>query len=125
MIEIAPMITLPNFDAEEFDCRCCGKNNMNAIFLWKLQQARTEARVKFVITSGYRCEEHEVEIGKKSKGEHVHGKAADIFVPNSYIRFKILEAAFGAGFRRIGIGLDFIHLGDKNNFPQQVCWTYY
>jgi uncharacterized protein YcbK (DUF882 family) len=125
MIEIAPMITLPDFNADEFDCKHCGMNNMNALFLWKLQQARTEAQVKFIITSGYRCEEYEAERGKKSKGEHVYGEAADILTPNSHIRFKVLEAAFGAGFRRIGVGPNFIHLGNKSNFPQQVCWTYY
>ena len=125
MIEVAPMIILPNFSADEFDCKHCGMNNMEALFLWKLQQARTEARTRFDITSGYRCEKHEEEIGKKSKGEHVYGQAADILVTSSHIRFKILKAAFDAGFMRIGIGPNYIHLGNKHNFPQCVCWTYY
>lgn len=125
MIEIEPMITLPDFDADEFDCKHCGKNNMDALFLWKLQQARTEARVKFIITSGYRCEEHEAERGKRSKGEHVFGQATDILIPDSHIRYKVLKAAFNVGFMRIGIGPDFIHLGNKCNFPQQICWTYF
>lgn len=123
MIEVAPMITLPDFNASEFDCKHCGKNNMNAPFLWRLQQCRTEAQVKFVINSGFRCEEHEEEIGRKSKGEHVYGEASDILIPNSHIRYKILKAAFN-NFTRIGIGPDFIHLGTKYNFPQQVCWLY-
>lgn len=126
MIEIAPMITLPNFDAWEFDCKCgCGLNNMKPIFLWKLQLCRTEAGVVFTITSGSRCPAHNKAEGGRSFSEHLTGEAADIETPNSHIRYKILQAAFWAGFTRIGIGPTYIHLGDKRNYPQQVVWDYY
>lgn len=126
MIEIAPMITLPDFYDYEFDCKCgCGLNNMDPVFLWKLQQARTEAQVSFTITSGCRCEKHNKAVGGKSSSEHLTGQAADILVPNSQVRFRILKAAFWAGFTRIGIGPTYIHLGNKRGNAQQVVWTYY
>lgn len=126
MIEIAPMIKLPDFHEYEFVCKCgCGLNNMNPKFLWDLQQCRTEARVKFIIISGSRCEEHNKKEGGKLHSEHLYGEAADIFTPNSHIRYKILKAALTTGIRRIGIGPTYIHLGGKKNYPQEVVWDYY
>lgn len=126
MIEIAPMITLNDFSDWEFNCKCgCGLNNMKPVFLWKLQHCRTEAKVRFVIRSGSRCEKHNRDEGGRDNSEHLYGEAADIFVLNSNIRFKILEAAFYVGFKRIGIGPTYIHLGNKSSHPQQVVWEYY
>jgi len=122
------MITLPDFSSYEFDCNCgCGLNNMKPVFLWKLQQCRTEAQRPFTVTSGSRCYEYNRKIGgsSDSDSEHLVGQAARILTPNSHIRFRILKAAFSVGFTRIGIGPDFIHLGDKLSLPQQVVWDYY
>ena len=126
MIEIAPMITLPDFSV-----RLTPFNlvlfywNMKPMFLWKLQQCRTEAQVKFIITSGSRCEQHNKDEGGKERSEHLTGEAADIYTENSHIRFKILQAAFRIGFTRIGIGPTYIHLGNKHVAPQEVAWDYY
>lgn len=120
-----PMITLPDFSANEFDCKCgCGLNNMKPVFLWKLQQCRTEAQIPFIIASGSRCYKHNRKIGGKPESEHLTGEAVDISVPEAHIRFRILKAVFSVGFTRIGIGPDFIHLGDKSSLPQQVVWGY-
>ena len=66
----AAVIKLPNFSEKEFDCKCgCGLNNMKSTFLWKLQLARTEAQIPFIVTSGFRCKKHNkdvlLEINKK------------------------------------------------------------
>ncbi len=124
MIEIEPMITLPDFDAFEFDCHCCGLNNMSPVFLWKLQQARTESQVPFIINSGTRCEKHNKIVGGTINSEHLTGEAADISTSNSHIRYKIIQAAISVGFTRIGVAETFVHLGNKINRPQQVLWTY-
>lgn len=124
MIEIQHVAILPDFDIGEFDCPCCGKNKMNRVFLWKLQQCRTEAKIPFIITSGYRCKKHNKVVGGKINSEHLTGEAADIVAANSFDRFKIIDAALKTGFRRIGIGEDFIHLGSSLYLPQQVIWVY-
>ena len=108
MIEISPMIILPNFNAYEFNCPCCGLNNMKPVFLWQLQQCRTEAQTPFVITSGTRCKKHNEVVGGKLNSEHLTGEAADILVKNSNERFKIVKSAIETGFNRIGIGKDFL-----------------
>ena len=121
--EVDPVITLPDFSDWEFDCRCgCGLNNMQAVFLWKLQFCRTEARIVFDITSGSRCPAHNKNEGGKDTSDHLTGQGVDIATPTSRHRFKILEAAFRSGFRRIGIGRTFIHLGDNPRNPQGVSW---
>lgn len=127
MIQINPMIVLPDFEAGEFDCKCgCGLNNMQPVFLWILQQARTEAQVPFVVTSGSRCEAHNRDVGGKEYSEHLTGEAADILVRTPFEFFRIVKAALDVGIVRIGIGPGFVHLGGRYlNTPRGVMWHYY
>ena len=123
--EVDPVITLPDFSDWEFDCKCCcGLNNMQALFLWKLQYCRTEAGVVFDINSGTRCPSYNAsdKIKGKPTSDHLTGQGADIATPTSRHRFKILEAAFRAGFRRMGIYKSFIHLGDNPRNTEGVTW---
>lgn len=118
-------IELPNFKEKNFACRCgCGLNNMKDMFLWKLQMARTEARVPFVITSGSRCAKHNKDVGGTEESDHLTGEAVDIECPDSHTRWRIVFAAMNCGFRRIGLGEDFVHIGDKWTNPQEVLWLY-
>ena len=114
------------FKSKEFDCPCCGANKMNHDFIEKLQRCRTVARVRFDINSGFRCKKHNADpkVGGKKNSEHLIGMAVDIAVPNSRIRFLILNAAIHTGFRRIGICKNFIHLGNSLEHPQEVAWLY-
>jgi len=64
-------------------------------------------------------------IGSKPTSSHTKGVAVDISVSTSYERFKILEALIYAGFNRIGIGSDFIHIDNDAKKAQEVCWDYY
>lgn len=123
--EICPVITLNNFSEWEFDCRCgCGLNNMQGLFLWKLQQVRTEAMFPFTITSGSRCPKHNKDEGGKSNSDHLTGQGADIEVKTSQQRFRLIEKAIDCGIKRIGVGKTFVHLGDNPNNPQLVMWVY-
>jgi hypothetical protein len=44
---------------------------------------------------------------------------------DSSTRLQLVEAAIKAGFRRIGIGKTFVHVGVSKQLPQDVIWTYY
>ena len=44
----------PNFTEEEFKCKHCGKAEMNAAFMGKLQHLRNAYGKPMTITSGYR-----------------------------------------------------------------------
>lgn len=112
------------FKIEEFACSCCGKNEIDPQFVKKLDDARRLARIPFIITSGYRCEKHNKEVGGSPNSSHLKGIAADIKCTSSAERYKILFALDLAGFKRFGIAKDFIHCDMDNDKPQEVIWVY-
>jgi zinc D-Ala-D-Ala carboxypeptidase len=115
---------MKNFNKSEFDCPCCGKRQMDDIFLDRLDRARTEAGIPFVVNSGYRCENHNRTVGGKKTSDHLFGCGADIKAETGHIKYKIVRAAIMVGINRIGIGKTFIHLGTYEKNPKNVIWTY-
>jgi|TARA_R110000823_G_scaffold256032_1_gene378017 uncharacterized protein YcbK (DUF882 family) len=117
------------FKLSEFSCNCCGKNKINRTFVRILSAARQESKnedgtdIKFIITSGYRCEDHPESI-KNPSSSHIKGLAADILVKNSRERAVILGALLNAGFTRFGMGHNFIHVDLDEDKIQGVIWTY-
>lgn len=116
---------LHHFTIDEFKCPCCGKAEMDEGLLIALDLAREAAGVPFVITSGYRCEKHNKEVGGSPNSSHLKGLAVDIKASNSKTRFKIVNALIRSGFKRIGIGDGFIHVDADKDKVQEVIWTYY
>lgn len=115
---------LKHFELEEFACPCCGRVEMDPYFLRLLDMARERAGTPFKITSGYRCERHNREVGGAPNSAHLRGLAADIACPSGGARFVILEALRNVGFIRIGLGSNFIHADAAPWLPQRVIWTY-
>lgn len=111
------------FRMSEFACPCCGRVELDATFVLKLDLAREIAGVPFVITSGYRCPAHNAEVGGVKQSAHMAGLAADIACPDSVTRLKILRGLIVAGFRRIGIGKNFVHCDVDTSKPNNV-WLY-
>tara|TARA_R110000744_G_scaffold212097_1_gene331153 strand:+ start:247 stop:609 length:363 start_codon:yes stop_codon:yes gene_type:complete len=117
------------FKLSEFSCNCCGKNKINRTFVRILSAARQESKnedgtdIPFIITSGYRCENHPESI-KNPSSSHIKGLAADILVKNSRERAVILGALLNAGFTRFGMGHNFIHVDLDEDKIQGVIWTY-
>lgn len=109
------------FRLEEFNCPCCGKHPIDALFLAQLEKAREIAGVPFVINSGYRCEKHNREVGSTSRN-HVSGKAADIRATDGPTRGKILKGLYRAGFTRTGIGKTYIHVDSMD--AVESAWLY-
>jgi len=78
-----------------------------------------------VISSGFRSVEHNREVGGSPKSSHLLGWAADIAVSNSHRRYLLVEALLDAGFTRLGISEDFVHVDmDPNKTPKHCIWTY-
>lgn len=104
------MIKLQYFKLSEFDCRCCGKNQMNLEFLKRLDNARRVAGIPFVINSGFRCEDHNAEVGGSPTSSHMKGFAADIRAETSHQKYRINAGAIASGIQRIGVYKTFMHL---------------
>lgn len=119
-----------SFSPQEFACKCgkCGKGypEMQPSTLSKLKQARQIAGVPFVLTSAYRCEEHNRNVGGKPNSAHLRGYAVDIKVQNSQSAMKILKALLSVGFNRIGYNskTKFFHVDDDPTLPQGVFFDY-
>lgn len=97
-------------------------------FVAKLEKARHVAGVPFIITSGRRLPDQNATVGGVQNSAHIQGRAVDLRAHDSRTYFKILEGAFAAGFKRIGLYRNqegepsHIHLDDEPSLPQEVVW---
>lgn len=112
-----------NFKLSEFDCKCsrCTTVLLDDALVEILQKIRDHFGVSVNVNSGYRCAEHNAEVGGDPGSHHVKGMAADITVkgvePEEVARY-----AESIGIRRIGLydkdyGY-FVHIGsgDTKNY---------
>jgi len=97
---------------------------MNVAFLNKLTKAREIASIGFKITSGYRTPEHNEKVGGVSNSSHTLGHAVDIYAPTSRQKYIIINALLQAGFNRIGVAKNFIHVDDDPSKNEDVIFTY-
>ncbi len=97
--------------------------HMDTQFLDMINDARQYANVPFVITSGYRTKVHNKKLGGSSTSSHLKGLAADISCVNSVERLLIIAGLLDAGFSRIGIAKDFIHVDCDLSKPS-CLWLY-
>ena len=114
--------TVKYFKLEEFNCTHTNKNEMDEIFLDKLDQLREVCGFPFKITSGYRDATHPNEARKEKPGTHNQGIAADIAVSNGVERMNIVHEALKLGFGGIGVARTFVHVDNRKTTP--VMWTY-
>lgn len=113
-----------NFIAREFICPCCDAEGITDELVVKLQMAHDIYGRVMIVTSGFRCEKHNA--SEKVRGlkdsAHLTGLAADIRCDNSRHRFLLLSAFIQAGFKRIGIYENFIHVDVDSNKDPEVAW---
>lgn len=119
------------FKFQEFDCPGFEDSGylMDRKFLGRLSWARILANEPFFINSGYRSKEYNDTLQKlgyptSPTSSHLKGLAADIRIRSSASRFNILHALMEAGFTRIGIGDNFIHVDTDMDKQQNLIWTY-
>ena len=120
------MKQLKNFTIEEFespDLKGSGEL-MDKNFLFMLDKARDLANTSFVITSGYRTEDHNSNVGGVSNSSHCKGLACDIACKDSRKRSNIITALLAVGFTRVGVASSFIHVDNDLDKSQDLIWTY-
>ena len=125
--------TFKHFTFKEFDCKSepGSGRNMNFEFLKKLDNAREEAGIKFIISSGFRTKKYNDELIKQGypaspNSSHLKGLAADIKFKSNADIYNILKALYSQKFSRIGISFKdkFIHVDVDTSKKQNTLWNY-
>ena len=114
---------IKHFSKSEFKCSCCSKVLVSRKLVLMLDLARSLAGIPFNISSGYRCEKYNKQVGGVNNSAHLTGLAVDIEVPDNVSRLKILRALVIVGFNRIGISKGFIHVDVDKSKPDNI-WLY-
>lgn len=126
-----------HFTLEELQCRCgCGRMEYTGLALDYLETLRRKYGKPMVVTSGYRCPEHNAEVSSTGRsGPHTvtarNNVAVDVSVYGDRA-YQLIAAAFLLGWRGIGVSQKghhesrFIHLdrivGDGH--PRPWVWSY-
>ena len=103
----------------------CTQEELNPILVEKLRYFLCFLRFEPTITSAYRSPGYERSKGRKGDSSHCNGLAVDISAIDSHIRYKIVSAALQAGFPRIGIGKNFVHLDIDETKAHPIIFHYY
>jgi len=69
-----------HFSAHEFDCPCCGVNNVDISLVEALEELREYLGFSVYVTSGYRCNNYGAKVGGVKRSQHLFGRGADIQV---------------------------------------------
>ena len=120
-------LDLKHFKPHEFRCRCgcsLGIDQMDTAMLAMLDAAREYAGIPFKINSAIRCQAHNNSVGGSANSSHLKGLAADIACEFSPARFLMLRELIFAGFHRIGVGSEFIHVDIDKDKPGKTTWLY-
>lgn len=108
-----------NFNLREFACKCCGAVKIDSELVQRLQFLRDRIKRPITITSGYRCQKHNREVGGAQNSYHTQGLAVDIVVEN-YGLEELANLAKAMGFKGIGIyktgGFLHLDLGEERRW---------
>ena len=116
----------PHFNAKEFRCQC-GKTHETLIaseLVDKLEQLYTALNCsKIIVTSGYRCPEHDKAVGGTSSGQHTKGTAADVCcygqdgqpISSKTVCCKAQDLGFG-GIANITSSYQYTHLDVRTGY---------
>ena len=85
--------------------------------------------LEFLEMLGFRTQEHHDDLARRNyktskTSSHLKGLAADISVTSSKNRYTVFNSLLLAGFTRIGIANNFIHVDLDEDKTQEVVWTY-
>jgi uncharacterized protein YcbK (DUF882 family) len=95
---------------------------MDPALLEKLQALRDSYGKGIVISSGFRCEAHNKQLGGVPQSLHLVGKAVDCMTVSGDERYVFIKKAMELGFTGIGIASRFVHLDVRSGTP--MFWKY-
>ena len=109
-----------NFNLQEFECTHQKHRHVkvNDELIEKLQKLRDKLGQPMIVTSGFRCDKRNRQVGGAENSQHMKGSAADIHLNNiTYDIGEIAEKAKEAGFTGIGLYTNFIHVDVRDGRP--------
>ena len=120
-----------NFSRSEFECKCgCGQAEMSGAFMDLLQGLRNKCMFPLIISSGYRCPDHNDGVSSSGRtGPHTTGMACDISTSGveawTLLSHAVRTGMPGIGIKQHGTGR-FIHLDmlSNNTHPRPRVWSY-
>lgn len=112
----------------EFKCPCCGRGRVNKLLAQLLVKTRQILRqwnpeAKIIINSGFRCPEHNAEIGGSQHSAHCQGEAADLKAVDGKMRLALLTAIIHAGFTRFEVCKTWLHVDVANDALHPSPWV--
>ena len=75
------LIVSEHFRMREFECPCCHCVRLSPPLLVRLEALRAMWGRPIIVTSGYRCPEHNAWVKGAPESLHMMGQAADVVVP--------------------------------------------
>ena len=121
-----------NFSRAELACRHCGELHMPVADIDRLQRLRDKVGHVLIVSSAYRCPQHNNAVSKTGRdGPHTKG-AVDIAIHGPEA-FHLVVAALALGYTGIGVQQTgplekrFIHLDslpDAEGSPRPFIWSY-
>lgn len=93
-----------NFSRSEFACKHCKEVIVNPSLVDGLQKLRDKTGRSITILSGYRCPQHNINVGGAKLSQHPQGTAADITIAGLNEVEMVLVAEQIPEFRTGGIG---------------------
>lgn len=110
-----------NFFLSEFQCKCnsCDFVMLQVELLMAIQSARSELGKPIIINSGYRCKQHNKEIGGVENSNHIFGDAVDVALPE--VGKDELIAILKKHFKYVKIyeGKNFVHCDNRYNIKNK------
>lgn len=110
-----------HFTTQEMECSHCGVCLMRDAFMNKLEYLRVKWGRPIMVTSGYRCPDHNRSVGGAKGSQHIKGNAADLDTSKlSPEDLEVFEALCKSIFINAVPGPGFVHCdeGVKRN------WSY-
>ena len=104
------------FVVYEFACPHCNECLIDDELVKILDAIREEIKSPVIVTSGYRCQEHNLEIGGAPQSKHILGIASDIVAPKLTVKelYIVAERILG---NRGGLGYyparGFVHIDTR------------
>jgi uncharacterized protein YcbK (DUF882 family) len=119
------------FTKADFACKHCGENKMSDPFMLLIDELRHRCGFPIVVTSGYRCPEHNQRVSTTGpNGPHTTGLAVDLGV-SRHRAWDVLRVAMEMRFTGIGVNQKgtsrFLHLDmlrEPEHAPRPTVWSY-